>query len=345
MKPSTYIAGSNAGESHHRVNSVHSISGESADLAALERRLGRRYVTQRLGLERDHEAEVCRKGRYSFSMNLEDPYSVLVIRKLLQVSGLYARGKRNALSIDVKWHEVLMENLPPNFEGFTILQLSDLHIDMSAGLLEVLINAIGPLDYDVCVLTGDYRARTFGSYDAALEGMKRLQPHIRTAAYAILGNHDTIRMVPAMEAIGYRFLINEHVKIQRGSNEVHLAGIDDAHLYRLADCDRAAHDIPRHSCAILLSHTPEAYRDAAHAGFDLMLCGHTHGGQICLPGGIPVLTEAASPRRFARGPWRYDKMIGYTSVGVGTCLVEVRLNCRPEVTLHRLGRPRNEATA
>jgi len=66
-----------------------------------------------------------------------------------------------------------------------------------------------------------------------------------------------------------------------------------------------------------------------------MLAGHTHGGQICLPGGTPLLT-AGGPRRFARGSWRYAEMIGYTSAGAGTCIVEARLNCPPEITLHRL---------
>jgi len=89
---------------------------------------------------------------------------------------------------------------------------------------------------------------------------------------------------------------------------------------------------------VLLSHTPEPYRHAAHADFSLMLSGHTHGGQICLPGGIPVLTDCDAPRAFARGAWRYHELVGYTSVGCGSSIVDVRLNCLPEVTLHRLHR-------
>ena len=84
---------------------------------------------------------------------------------------------------------------------------------------------------------------------------------------------------------------------------------------------------------MLLSHTPEVYHEAAQAGFDLMLSGHTHGGQICLPGGIPVFTASKMPRTFARGSWRYREMVGYTSAGAGTCIADVRLNCPPEVTL------------
>jgi uncharacterized protein len=316
-------------------NPVEQKSEEASGLQGLEQRLGSPYVAQRIGIERDHEADRLR-GRHF--LDLDNRYSARVIRAALQLSGLYARGRRNARSLELRVHDALIPNLPPKFDGFTILQLSDLHIDMTADFVDALIDAIGSLDYDLCVLTGDYRARTFGPYEAALDGMRRLRPHIRATAYAVLGNHDTIRMVPAMEAMGYRFLINEHVKIERGGDGLYLAGIDDAHLYRLDDCHRAAHAIPREGCSVLLSHTPEAYRQAAQAGFDFMLCGHTHGGQICLPGGMPLLTEADSPRQFAKGAWRHHDMVGYTSVGAGTCLVDVRLNCRPEVTLHRLRR-------
>ena len=87
---------------------------------------------------------------------------------------------------------------------------------------------------------------------------------------------------------------------------------------------------------------PEIYRQAAHAGFDLILSGHTHGGQICLPGGIPILLEADVPRALGAGSWRHRRMVGYTSVGTGSSVVPVRFNNRPEITLHRLvGAARN----
>jgi predicted MPP superfamily phosphohydrolase len=90
--------------------------------------------------------------------------------------------------------------------------------------------------------------------------------------------------------------------------------------------------------SILLSHTPEVYHQAADAGVDLMLSGHTHGGQLCLPGSIPITLESVLPRRMGAGAWRYLGMQGYTSVGVGTSLLAVRLNCPPEITLHVLHR-------
>jgi predicted MPP superfamily phosphohydrolase len=310
---------------------------DEAVLEALGPRFGQLQVRERLAIERDYEAHLFRKGTLLTRLEYWDSVPRL-IRAALRLTGLYTRGRRNALSIELQYHDAAIANLPEAFDGFTILQLSDLHIDMNDDLLDVLIDKIRPLDYDLCVLTGDYRARTFGPYEAALAGMDRLRPHISTAAYAVLGNHDTIRMVPAMESMGYRFLINESVSIERDSAKLHVAGIDDAHFYGLEDYQSAVHEIPEGEASILLSHTPEAYRDAAENGFDLMLSGHTHGGQICLPGGIPVLTEADCPRQFARGAWRHKEMLGYTSVGAGTCIVDVRLNCPAEVTLHRLRR-------
>ena len=131
-------------------------------------------------------------------------------------------------------------------------------------------------------------------------------------------------------------LLNEHVRLQRGEETVYLAGIDDAHYYRVDNLEKAADSIPQEEISILLSHTPEIYRQAAHTGFDLILCGHTHGGQICLPGGIPVTLDSKCPRYMGSSAWSYLEMQGYTSTGAGTCIVNVRLNCPPEVTLHHL---------
>jgi predicted MPP superfamily phosphohydrolase len=80
--------------------------------------------------------------------------------------------------------------------------------------------------------------------------------------------------------------------------------------------------------------TPEVYCEAERAGFDVMLSGHTHGGQICLPGGIPITLDAKLPRHMGKGAWRYGKLSGYTSVGAGSSVVPVRFNCPPEITLH-----------
>jgi hypothetical protein len=157
--------------------------------------------------------------------------------------------------------------------------------------------------------------------------------------YAVLGNHDSIRLVPAMESMGIRLLLNETVTIERSGASFYLAGIDDAHYYQVHNIDKVTAEVPEDAASLLLSHTPEVYRHAAYAGFSAMLCGHTHGGQICLPGGIALTWDARCPRRLAAGAWRHGQMIGYTSVGTGSSVVPARLNCLPEITIHELCRP------
>jgi len=308
---------------------------EESALAALEPRLGPTHVRQRLDLEHDYEARVFRRGTHFF--HLENWYSVhAIIRSSLRLVGLHSRGRRNALAIQVRENEIVLPNLPRAFDGFTLLQLTDLHIDMRPDFAHALIESVRSLDYDLCVLTGDYRARTFGPFQPALDGLERLRAHLKNTVYAVLGNHDSIRMLPGMEAMGYRLLMNEWVTLQRDGKNIYLAGIDDAHYYRMENFHRAAQDIPAGVCSILLSHTPETYLHAAHADFNLMLSGHTHGGQICLPGGMPIIIDADCPRALARGAWKYHDLIGYTSAGSGSCIVDARLNCLPEITLHRL---------
>ena len=199
-----------------------------------------------------------------------------------------------------------------------------------------LIKLLDGISYDLCVLTGDYLGKTFGPFDPALEGVAQVRSHLKGAVYGVLGNHDTIRMVPGLEEIGIRMLLNECETIVRGNQRIYLAGIDDAHYYRVDNIEKAASAIPHDEFSILLSHTPEIYRQAAHADFSLLLGGHTHGGQICLPGSIPITLDSVLPRHMASGPWKYHNMLGYTSVGVGSCVVTVRLNCPPEITLHHL---------
>jgi predicted MPP superfamily phosphohydrolase len=96
--------------------------------------------------------------------------------------------------------------------------------------------------------------------------------------------------------------------------------------------------IPDDAVSVLLAHSPEIYRDAAFAGFDVMLCGHTHAGQIRLPGAIALTYNSAAPRYTGDGSWSFDLMQGYTSAGTGSSVVPARFNCPPEITLHRLSR-------
>lgn len=303
--------------------------------AKLEQRLGRVHARQRLGIEQEHEQRVFGDGLNFF--HIENWYSVhSVIRNSLKLTGLYWRGCRNAERIQVRHNLIERADIPALFNGLTVLHISDLHVDMNEGAMRCLIELLDDVSYELCVLTGDYRGKTFGPFDAALEGMARIRPHLKGPVYGVLGNHDTIRMVPGLEEMGIRMLLNECDPIERDHQRIYLAGIDDAHYYRVDNIEKAASTIPHDDFSILLSHTPEIYRQAAHAGFSLLLGGHTHGGQICLPGSIPLTLDSTLPRYLGSGAWKYHDMSGYTSVGAGSCVVAVRLNCPPEITLHHL---------
>jgi uncharacterized protein len=303
----------------------------------LEKRLGRRYARQRLGIEKDHEAQIFGQGINFFHIENLTPSHAL-IRAVLMASGLYWRGVSNAAKVELRHNRIVSPHLPQAFEGYTILQLSDLHIDMSDAAMRRVIELLKGVRYDLCVLTGDYRGMTCGPYAATLAGMAKLRAALDGAIYGVLGNHDTICLVPGLEEMGIKILLNENETIERGGERIHLAGIDDAHFYRVDNIEKAAGDIPHDEFSILISHTPEIYRQAAHADFNVLLSGHTHGGQICLPGRIPITLDAVLPRSMGRGPWRHHDMIGYTSVGAGVSIVPVRFNCPPEITLHRLSR-------
>jgi len=304
-------------------------------LATLEKRLGRLHARQRLGIEKDHEAQIFGQGLNFFHIE-NATGSHPLIRALLMVTGLYWRGLSNSAKVVLKHNRIVSADLPSSFDGFTILHISDPHVEMSETAMERVAELVRGASYDICVLTGDYRAQTFGPYADAVAGVGRLRRHLKGPIYGVLGNHDTIRMVPAFEEMGIRMLLNERDRIERGGASIYLAGIDDAHFYRMDNIEKAAHGIPHDAFSILLSHTPEIYRQAAHADFNVLLSGHTHGGQICLPGGIPVTLNCVLPRSMGNGGFKHHDMIGYTSAGAGVSIVPVRFNCPPEITLHHL---------
>src|SRR6478736_10146727 len=207
----------------------------------LERRLGRLHARQRLGIETDHEAQIFGQGINFF--HIENWYSIhSVIRMTLKLMGLYWRGRKNAEQIQVRHNHISLKRLPSRFDGFTLLHISDLHVDVNEGAMRRLTELLPDLTYDVCVLTGDYRGATFGPFDAALDGLARVRSYLKDPVYGVLGNHDTIRMVPRLEEMGIRMLLNECETISRDGQQIYLAGIDDAHFFRADNFEKAAGD-------------------------------------------------------------------------------------------------------
>jgi hypothetical protein len=174
----------------------------------LETRLGPLHARLRLGIEREHEAQAFGQG-LNF-LHLENlPLIQAMIEVALRVTGTYWRGRANADKVQLRRNTVRLPNLPSAFDGFTILHLSDLHADISGPAMRRTAELVLGLDYDLCVLTGDYRGRTYGDCMPCLEGVARLRHELRGDIYAVLGNHDSIAMVPHLEALGIRTLLNE----------------------------------------------------------------------------------------------------------------------------------------
>jgi len=228
--------------------------------------------------------------------------------------------------------------LPAEFDGFRILQLADLHIDKMDGLTEVLTEILGGLDVDLCVLTGDYRFEIHGPHEQVYTRMQSILSSVRApyGTYGILGNHDAAEMAFRFEESGVQMLINDAAEIEKDGASIWIVGVDDPYTYRCDDLSSALGPVPADAFQVLLAHTPEMYVESASSGIDLYLCGHTHGGQIRLPGIGHLMQNADCPRSFAQGHWKHNQMHGYTSAGVGCSLLPVRFNCPPEIVVIEL---------
>jgi predicted MPP superfamily phosphohydrolase len=206
-------------------------------------------------------------------------------------------------------------------------------------LVERAVEAVRPIEPDICVMTGDYRFHVKGAFAQVLEPLERLLSAVapRQGHYAILGNHDTVEMIEPFERLGVTILSNDAATFRRGGAELHVLGVDDVHYYYTEHARGALESVPD-GFTVALVHSPELAHTAADVGVSLYLTGHTHGGQICLPGGRPLLTNSASPRRFASGLWQCGDMVGYTSTGLGVSGIPVRYNSRGEAALITLRR-------
>ncbi|MBV8536172.1 MAG: metallophosphoesterase [Alphaproteobacteria bacterium] len=255
--------------------------------------------------------------------------------------GLRSRALANALALELREIDVTIGGLPQAFDGYRILQLSDIHVGRVPGLIEAATAIVGGLDVDLAVLTGDVQTRGHPSAAAATMEIAPLLAAVRAndGIVGVLGNHDRHDLPDHLEQRGVRMLINETLTLQRDGAQIRFTGVDDVNNFYSDDAVRAlrAPLEERPPVSIALVHSPELADVASDAGYALYLAGHTHGGQICLPGGKALLTATEYHRKFAAGLWRYGRMLGYTSRGIGVGR-RVRFNCPPEVTVLRLRR-------
>jgi predicted MPP superfamily phosphohydrolase len=241
------------------------------------------------------------------------------------------------------YHTVALCGLPPALDGFRIAQLTDLHVGARYWRPEITVRAVevaNSLAPDLVVITGDFADSSTGAIVCAEYLAALRAPH---GVVAVLGNHDYYGnrrrpglVVRALESIGVRVLLNASCPIERGGARLWLAGVDDGRLRR-ADVARALSGIPPgEGPCILLSHYPDVADTLRPRQVDLVLSGHTHGGQV----NLPVLGRLACRRnarsRFVAGFYDVGGAQLFVSRGIATIGIPARLFCLPEVPLLRL---------
>ena len=280
------------------------------------------------------------------------PTSLLTRRNFL-VAAAAAAGMA-LYSNDISRHELeitypifFIPDLPSAFNGFRIAQISDLHLEEYTEdyFLRRVIHHVNSLNPDMVLVTGDFISRGPLSTNASFAAAGRCAEILTTLRcplrYGILGNHDAAvgsRVIRGhMEANGLPILVNQHIRITRGGQHIYLAGVDDI-AYGSPNLDLA---IPRNADApvILMAHEPD-YADVVvthlrGSHVDFILSGHTHGGQIRIPGLKPLALPPLG-KLYPEGHFLIGGSQLYVNRGIGTVGVPFRLNCMPEITLATL---------
>src|SRR5487761_7639 len=229
---------------------------------------------------------------------------------------------------------IRMRRLPGAHEGLRIVHLTDIHLSLFTPIEEVqrAVDLANRLHPDVIALTGDYVTLSSAYIWPAARVLGRLRA--RLGVFAVLGNHDfrvdADEVTRALRAQRIRVLRNAHHPLRDGGETLWLVGVDDL-WFSSDDLPAAMQFIPPHDPKILLCHNPGGIGPAAQLGIDLVLSGHTHGGQVRLPL-LRSLYRSKPGERFVAGWNQLGGTQIYVSRGIGKVVVPVRVACPPEIT-------------
>jgi hypothetical protein len=262
----------------------------------------------------------------------------VVVGASLVISGWAVWGRRRLVKL--RNIDVGIAELPPELDGYRIVQLSDLHIgsfdDKARGL--EWVRRANAEHADLAVVTGDLVTAGTAYYDAASDVVAELRA--KDGVLVIFGNHDqwdNAKFTRALQARGVTVLKNEWRVFERGAAKLCVAGLDDAYTSR-SDLELTLAGRPAAAPTVLLSHYPEFFEPAASLGVDLVLAGHTHGGQFAVPFASRRLNLAALSRQRGRGLFRERGSQLYVNAGLGTTGPPLRLGVAPEIAVLRLRR-------
>ncbi|MBI2300266.1 MAG: metallophosphoesterase [Armatimonadetes bacterium] len=253
------------------------------------------------------------------------------------LGGLGVASARCRFNLQVTHQEIALPGLPVELAGLTIAQLSDLHHSpwIPREYLQATVERCNALAPDIVCLTGDFvaQSRLFARPCAEVVGGLRA----RLGVFAVLGNHDhwesAEAVTEAVEDAGIEMLTNRGRSVVPG---LHVAGIDDVWAGR-PDVDAALRQHPWGEPLVLLSHNPRGL-DRLPDLPCLVLAGHTHAGQIAIPGLPRKLPPDMKGTPYVEGWYDRGRARMYISRGVGMVFPPVRLHCPPEMTIFRLVR-------
>jgi uncharacterized protein len=270
------------------------------------------------------------------------PSEVVKLRKAhIPFASLRKLGAHNDVyDIEVTHHEVTVDDLPASFDGYRIAFLTDTHVAsfMRRGFFREVVAQTMRFQPDLILLGGDFV--TWERHIPLMAEVLLTDLAAPDGVYAVLGNHDywasADGVIAAMTARGVRFVVNRSVTIRRGDEQIALAGIDE--LYRGVPDINAAFALvdPRIPC-LGLSHHPDIVEHLGDRRVDLLVCGHTHGGQIRVPFFGALVVPSKHEGRYASGFHRKGGVLLYVSRGIGA-IPPLRILCKPEVATFVLRR-------
>ncbi|AEG19332.1 metallophosphoesterase [Methanobacterium paludis] len=236
--------------------------------------------------------------------------------------------------------KVTIPDLDPVFNNYRIVHISDIHLGqwISEKRIKGVVNLVNQQKPDLVAITGD--SVSYLADEPVMEmlrSLKNLQPH--DATVSVLGNHDHVmgaeKILKIMDENNIIDLNNDVYTLKRGEAMLHIAGVDSITLNH-QDLDLVLEKLPSAGPAILLVHEPDfADTSAATGRFSLQLSGHSHGGQMVIPGfGTPF--KGSNFKKYPIGKYQVGDMVQYTNRGLGTNVFWLRINCPPEITVFKL---------
>ncbi|MFD0829814.1 metallophosphoesterase [Neobacillus sp. M.A.Huq-85] len=240
----------------------------------------------------------------------------------------------------VKEVKLKIKNLPKAFEGWRIVQFSDVHLGFHYDIedFQPVIKMINRLKPDIVFFTGDLVQ--IGNYqpEVAIPLLQSLKG-LRGGKWAVIGNHDFYtknQVINVLQNSQFNVLDNSHNFIEVDGQRLYIAGIDDL-MYGNPNIEKAVEGLTAQDCVLLLAHEPDIADESIKYPISAQFSGHSHGGQIRLPFYGPIIKQVLA-RKYSDGLYKVgeNKMPLYVNRGIGTTKLAVRFFCRPEITIFHL---------